>query len=701
MAYHIPPPAPSSNNHSRRQVMAAQQMILPASPSSSSLVQNLVNLAQQVAMCERSAVCQKRNGANISRIVKLLSPLLEEIRDSLHPLPPSAVMVLHELQLIMQRAKQLLDECRKKSCFCLLMRTILISEEFYNLMKSLSQALESLPLELLELSDEIKEQVELVRMQVQRGQLYVDPVEEHLYEEVVDMLHNLEREEIPDLSGLRKLFTMLHLNSSGDCEREMQKLEDELTIDSDNPENMAITSLISFVHYGKCVLYGVMQTEGSENSSREPGNSCVVDVRELSSSGRGGCSSSPPDEFRCPISLDLMSDPVIVASGHTYDRASITRWIDAGNQTCFKSGQKLSHLSLIPNYALRSLISQWCEDHHIPFDKQDKVSKKGSSMEHIATTKAALEATKVTASFLVGKLVTGSPEAQKQAAYELRLLAKCSMDNRMCIADAGAIPLLVSLLSSKDSKTQENAVTALLNLSIFDKNKMLIMAAEALDPIIEVLRSATSMEARENAAATLFSLSVVDDYKVQIGSKPMAINALVVLLRDGTPQRGKKDAATALLNLAVYHDNKPKIVSAGIVPIIFSLLQDDEAEEIRDDTLAVLALIAGCPDGLAAINMEAIAIPVLVGLLRSGSSRGKENAIVVLHALCKSGGEEVLSSVLQVKDARPYLYALLTVGTPRAKRRATSILKLLQRWESVDYSTSSNVYASIDMSTVL
>ncbi len=681
--------------------MAAQQMILPASPSSSSLVQNLVNLAQQVAMCERSAVCQKRNGANISRIVKLLSPLLEEIRDSLHPLPPSAVMVLHELQLIMQRAKQLLDECRKKSCFCLLMRTILISEEFYNLMKSLSQALESLPLELLELSDEIKEQVELVRMQVQRGQLYVDPVEEHLNEEVVDMLQNLERQEIPDLSGLQKLFTMLHLNSSGDCEREMQKLEDELTIDSDNPENMAITSLISFVHYGKCVLYGVMQTEGSENSSREPGNSCVVDVRELSSSGRGGCSSSPPDEFRCPISLDLMSDPVIVASGHTYDRASITRWIDAGNQTCFKSGQKLSHLSLIPNYALRSLISQWCEDHHIPFDKQDKVSKKGSSMEHIATTKAALEATKVTASFLVGKLVTGSPEAQKQAAYELRLLAKCSMDNRMCIADAGAIPLLVSLLSSKDSKTQENAVTALLNLSIFDKNKMLIMAAEALDPIIEVLRSATSMEARENAAATLFSLSVVDDYKVQIGSKPMAINALVVLLRDGTPQRGKKDAATALLNLAVYHDNKPKIVSAGIVPIIFSLLQDDEAEEIRDDTLAVLALIAGCPDGLAAINMEAIAIPVLVGLLRSGSSRGKENAIVVLHALCKSGGEEVLSSVLQVKDARPYLYALLTVGTPRAKRRATSILKLLQRWESVDYSTSSNVYASIDMSTVL
>lgn len=34
-----------------------------------------------------------------------------------------------------------------------------------------------------------------------------------------------------------------------------------------------------------------------------------------------------PDEFCCPISLDLMRDPVIVASGHTYDRSSIVQRI--------------------------------------------------------------------------------------------------------------------------------------------------------------------------------------------------------------------------------------------------------------------------------------------------------------------------------------------------------------------------------------
>ncbi|KAH8950505.1 hypothetical protein BDL97_10G089500 [Sphagnum fallax] len=672
------------------------QMSPPAGPSSLSQVKDLVNLARQVAVCKRSGVCQKRNGANISRSIKLLSPLLEEIRDAHHPLPPSAVEAFHKLHHIMHSTKLLLDECREGSCFCLLMKIAAVSEKFYNLNKSLSATLESLPLELFELSDEIREQVELVCTQVQRAQLYVDPAEECLYMEVVDMLHHVERVETPDLSDLQKLFTTLDLNSNADCEREMRKLEDELAIDSDNSE---ITSLIGLVRYGKCVLYGVGQMEHSENSSRESGNSSVGDAGELSSSGRE-VSTSPPDEFRCPISLDLMIDPVIVASGQTYDRSSIARWIDAGHLTCPKSGQNLPHMTLTPNYVLRSLISRWCEEHDIPFDKQDKGGKKGGSMEHIATTKAALEATKMTATFLVGKLMTGSPEVKKQAAYELRLLAKCSMDNRMCIADAGAIPLLVTLLESNDSKTQENAVTALLNLSIFDRNKTIIVDAGALDPIIEVLRSATSMEARENAAATLFSLSVVDDYKVQIGSKPMAITALVVLLRDGTPERGKHDAATALINLAVWNANKPNIVAAGAVQILVSLLQDDEAG-ITDDALKVLALVAGCPQGLEALNMEATAVAVLMRHLSSGSPKGKENAIVVLHALCKSGGDEVLSRVLKVTGANHSLHSLLTGGTPRAKRRAASLLKLLQRWELIGYSATGNVYTSTDVSTMM
>ncbi|KAF2912759.1 hypothetical protein DAI22_10g036500 [Oryza sativa Japonica Group] len=38
---------------------------------------------------------------------------------------------------------------------------------------------------------------------------------------------------------------------------------------------------------------------------------------------------APPSDFRCPISLDLMRDPIVVASGQTYDRDSSGRWSGA------------------------------------------------------------------------------------------------------------------------------------------------------------------------------------------------------------------------------------------------------------------------------------------------------------------------------------------------------------------------------------
>jgi len=54
------------------------------------------------------------------------------------------------------------------------------------------------------------------------------------------------------------------------------------------------------------------------------------------------------------------------------------------------------------------------------------------------------------------------------------------------IAEAGFIPLLVDLLYIHDAGTQENAVTALLNLSIYKENKDHIMASKAVLGILLV-----------------------------------------------------------------------------------------------------------------------------------------------------------------------------------------------------------------------
>ncbi|MFQ6665011.1 hypothetical protein Gotur_031908 [Gossypium turneri] len=229
---------------------------------------------------------------------------------------------------------------------------------------------------------------------------------------------------------------------------------------------------------------------------------------------------------------------------------------------------------------------------------------------------------------LVEDLKSTSVDTQREAASQLRLLAKHNMDNRIIIANCGAISLLVDLLHSPDAKTQENAVTALLNLSINDNNKTAIANANAIEPLIRVLKTG-SPEAKENSAATLFSLSVIEDNNVRIG-RSGAIRPLVDLLGNGTP-RGKKDAATALFNLSIFHENKAQIVEDDAVRYLIDLM--DPAAGMVDKAVAVLANLATIPEGRTAIGQEG-GIPVLVEVVELGSARGKEYAAAALLQLC-------------------------------------------------------------------
>jgi hypothetical protein len=67
-----------------------------------------------------------------------------------------------------------------------------------------------------------------------------------------------------------------------------------------------------------------------------------------------------PNHFRCPISLDLMKDPVTSSSGITYDRESIETWLEARNFMCPATNQILRNFDQIPNHTLRKMIQEWC-----------------------------------------------------------------------------------------------------------------------------------------------------------------------------------------------------------------------------------------------------------------------------------------------------------------------------------------------------
>ncbi|XBI20935.1 hypothetical protein VPH35_062128 [Triticum aestivum] len=267
---------------------------------------------------------------------------------------------------------------------------------------------------------------------------------------------------------------------------------------------------------------------------------------------------------------------------------------------------------------------------------------------------------------LIDDLRSDFIEGQRSATSEIRLLAKHNMESRIVLANCGAINLLVGLLHSPDAKIQENAVTALLNLSISDNNRIAIVNADAVDPLIHVLETGNP-EAKENSAATLSSLLVIKENKVRVG-RSGAVKPLVDLLVSGTPQ-GKKDATIALFYLSILHENKGRIVQADAVKQLVKLM--DPALGMTDKAVAVLANLAMIPEGRTAI-WETRGIRALVEVVELGSPRGKENAAAALLQLCTNSNR--YCSVVLKEGAVPPLATLSQSGTPRAREKAQALI---------------------------
>lgn len=642
------------------------------------LAQKLIATVNEISAIPEYRPTVKKQYCNLARRLKLLTPMFEEIRDNKELLPQDSLKALGALNQALDSAKELLRfGCDGSKIFLVLERDE-IMKRFHEVTAQLEQALSGISFEKLDISDEVKEQVELVLAQFRRAKGRIDSPDIELYEDLFS-LYNRSNDCSADLIVLRRLVDKLQLTGISDLTQESLALHEMVAATGGDPEesiekmSMVLKKIKDFVQTENPDIGPPAQEDPNPSScSAQPSTE--------------GNLKSPviPDDFRCPISLELMRDPVIVSTGQTYERSCIEKWLEAGHGTCPKTQQALTSTALTPNYVLRSLIAQWCEANGI------EPPKRPGSSQLNKTTSACSPADRTKIDVLLRKLTSGNPEDQRSAAGEIRLLAKRNADNRVAIAEVGAIPLLVSLLSTPDSRTQEHAVTALLNLSICEDNKGRIINSGAVPGIVHVLKKG-SMEARENAAATLFSLSVVDENKVTIGASG-AIPPLVTLLSEGT-QRGKKDAATALFNLCIYQGNKGKAVRAGVVPTLMHLLTEPQGGMV-DEALAILAILVSHPEGKAAIG-AAEAVPVLVDVIGNGSPRNKENAAAVLVHLCSGDQQHLVEA--QELGVMGHLLDLAQNGTERGRRKATQLLERMNRY--VEQQKQAQAQAEAQMQT--
>ncbi|KAL0925795.1 hypothetical protein M5K25_004165 [Dendrobium thyrsiflorum] len=630
----------------------------------------LLSLAREIATMGTSLATES---IRLARKVSLLIHLLEEIRDfatqsggqtaSSSSAASSPWSCLADLAFALESVKKFLllsawKSAGKNSNLESVTKKLAIQYQYVTW--QLEKVLGNISYEHFKISDEVQEEVELVLAQLRREIEKIGVENLHIFQEIYNMLTSTN---VKDFKHQRS-FKLQATNSSttGFVDRELRDMVTGLAeVNGKYNYDTASMTLKLMDRLKRTSHVDQFKIEKSGIRLSNSGRSTVDDKQRDS--------LEILEDFLCPISLELMRDPVIVSTGQTYERSFIQRWIDCGNGTCPKTQQKLQNLTLTPNYVLRSLIMQWCEANKIeqPYRLANGRMRSDGTFSEITGERSFINT-------LVSKLTSRSRDEQRSAAAELRSLAKRSTNNRKLIAEAGAIPVLVSLLLVEDKKTQEHAVTSLLNLSIYEHNKEVIMLAGAVLPIIHVLRDG-NMEARENASAAIFSLSLIDENKITIGGTPGAIEALVELLDNGSA-RGKKDAASALFNLCIYQGNKSRAVRAGVVRALVKMLEESSTSGMVDEVLTILSVLVSHKEGKVAIS-KANTIPLLIDLLRTGQPRNKENATAILLALCKKDSKN-LACIGRMGAVVP-LTEISKTGTERAKRKATSLLEHMQK----------------------
>lgn len=544
----------------------------------------------------------------------------------------------------------------------MLIKSQFVATQFHVLMRAVANALDALPLHEIDACSEVKELIELLTKQARKVKLEHDPNDEREEKRVGSILNQLEKGTEPNADSMKQVLDYLEIKTWTDCNKEIKFLEDESHSNEREGEVPLLSGLTGFLCYCRVVIFETLdfQSLRSENSEAR----CSTNM----------LSCVTPDDFRCPISLELMTDPVTVSTGHTYNRASIDKWLKAGNMTCPKTGERLTTTEFFPNTALKTLIQRFCYDNGVTtasWSHHNSVTAATKTVE--AGSPAAAHAMQFTSWFLTRRLVFGTEEQKNKAAYEVRLLAKSNVFNRACLAEMGTVPPLLDLLATDD--TQENAIAALLKLSKHATGQQVIMETRGLPQIVKVLKNGHSLEARRIAAATIFYLSAVKKYRKLIGENPDAIPALVEMIREGITY-----AVVAIFGLLLLPRNRPKVVADGAVPAIIGVLACSDNAHLVTDCLAVLVALAESAEGARAI-FEASGLPLVTGFLGSATSRaGREYCVSILLSLCGNIGAEVIGVLAKDLSVMPMLYALITEGTPRAAKKARSLINVLQEF---------------------
>ncbi|XP_061375376.1 U-box domain-containing protein 21-like [Gastrolobium bilobum] len=395
-----------------------------------------------------------------------------------------------------------------------------------------------------------------------------------------------------------------------------------------------------------------------------------------------------PNHFRCPISLDLMKDPVTLSTGITYDRESVERWFEDGNYTCPVTNQIVRNFDMIPNHSLRIMIQDWC------------VENKQYGVERIPTPRIPISPIEVAELLLQVKdsAICLDQYGCLELVKKMEKWGAESERNKKCIVENGAPGALASAFDAfANDSVDRNVVVLEEILSALNWVFPLQLEAQKSLGTCASLRCMVwflkhqDLSGREKSIVALQELlSFGDEKNVEALSEIEGVNELLVefINKRISPKITKASLKVVFFLVSSSSPSSEKMklafVELGLVSSLLDILIDSE-KSLCEKALAILDSLCNCEEGRDKAYGNDLTIPVLVKKLLRVSPLTTDYSVSAIWKLCKFGEKDegkALVEALQVGAFQKLLLVLQVGCGDETKEKATELLKLLNPYRA-------------------
>nr|GMD54655.1 U-box domain-containing protein 21-like [Ipomoea batatas] len=386
-----------------------------------------------------------------------------------------------------------------------------------------------------------------------------------------------------------------------------------------------------------------------------------------------------PAHFLCPISLDLMKDPVTLSTGISYDRENIEKWLGEGNRTCPVTNQEVTSYELIPNHAIRRMIQEWCVDN------------RSHGIERIPTPRIPVSSYEV--SEMCGRLEAATARGDHRECVELvgrmKGLAKESERDKKCIVESGSGRVLAACFRAFSERYEvEDLLKEVLSglkwmFPLGEESKSMLGSEPSLRCMAWILKGQDS-SAKRNVVLVLKKLLSLDHTYANVLAQvdedvPKALFEMVKSPNCPSARKAPLEVLHRILTSS--SEAKGKLVKMGLPSLVLEILVDAE-KGVAEKALAVVDGLCDSQEGKGSISTHPLTMVLLVKKIMRISEMGTELCVSIMwKLLCKGEDENQVIEALELGAFQKLLVVLQVGCGENTKERATELLKLMNLYQ--------------------